>query len=116
MRLETGLGSGAAGTTDGVFVVAGPSTDGACPCTAPSAGRLGLVPMAIGADRAIQGNLDPVTCLAPFDVVAERSRVIVEQARGRPGHIFNLGHGVLPGTDPDTLRRVVALVHEATAA
>src|SRR5438876_90372 len=70
----------------------------------------------IGADRAIQGNLDPVTCLAPFDVVAERSRVIVEQARGRPGHIFNLGHGVLPGTDPDTLRRVVALVHEATAA
>jgi len=70
----------------------------------------------IGADRAIQGNLDPVTCLAPFDVVAERSRVIVEQARGRPGHIFNLGHGVLPGTDPDTLRRGVALVHEATAA
>jgi uroporphyrinogen decarboxylase len=70
----------------------------------------------IGADRAVQGNLDPAVCLASFDVVAERVRAIVGEARGRRGHVFNLGHGVLPGTEAETLRRVVDLVHEATAA
>jgi uroporphyrinogen decarboxylase len=63
-------------------------------------------------DRAIQGNLDPAVLLAPFDVVAQPARAILDDAAGRPGHIFNLGHGVLPQTPPDRLRRLVDLVHE----
>jgi uroporphyrinogen decarboxylase len=70
---------------------------------------------ALVADRAIQGNLDPALLLGPFDVVADTARWILDQAAGRPGHIFNLGHGVLPETDPDDLRRLVDLVHEYTA-
>jgi uroporphyrinogen decarboxylase len=68
---------------------------------------------AIGPDLGIQGNLDPGVCLAPFDVVADRARDVLRRAGGRPGHVFNLGHGVLPETDPDTLRRLVDLVHAA---
>lgn len=63
-------------------------------------------------DRAVQGNLDPALLLGPFETVAETARWILDQAGGRPGHIFNLGHGVLPETDPDDLRRLVDLVHE----
>jgi uroporphyrinogen decarboxylase len=63
-------------------------------------------------DRAVQGNLDPALLLGPFDAVAEQARWILDQAAGRPGHVFNLGHGVLPGTDPNDLRRLVDLVHE----
>ncbi len=73
----------------------------------------------LGRDVAVQGNLDPVACLAPWDVVRERVLTVMRQA-GPIGHVFNLGHGVLPETDPDTLRRIVELVHEtgerATAA
>lgn len=69
---------------------------------------------AIG-DKAIQGNLDPVVCLAPWDVVEERGIDVLRRAGRRPGHVFNLGHGVLAETDPDTLARLVALVHERTA-
>ena len=69
----------------------------------------------IGADRAIQGNLDPGICLAPFPVVAGAAREVLRLAAGRPGHIFNLGHGVLPETDADTLARLTALVHEESA-
>jgi uroporphyrinogen decarboxylase len=65
----------------------------------------------LGPTQGIQGNLDPTLLLAPFDVVAAASRDILDQAGGRPGHIFNLGHGILPETNPDTLRRVVDLVH-----
>ncbi|MEK7860266.1 MAG: uroporphyrinogen decarboxylase, partial [Chloroflexota bacterium] len=64
----------------------------------------------IGAERAIQGNLDPGACLAPFDVVAAAARDVLRRAAGRPGHIFNLGHGVLPDTDADTLARLAELV------
>lgn len=64
---------------------------------------------------AVQGNLDPTLLLAPFDAVAEGARAVLASAAGRPGHIFNLGHGVLPGTDPEHLRRLVDLVHEETA-
>src|SRR5450759_3487591 len=70
---------------------------------------------AIVPDRAVQGNLDPSLLLGPFDAVADQTRWILEQAAGRPGHVFNLGHGVLPGTDPDDLRRLVDLVHGASA-
>ena len=69
---------------------------------------------AIG-DRAIQGNLDPVVCLAPWDIVADRALDVLRRAGGRPGHVFNLGHGVLAETDPDVLARLVELVHERTA-
>jgi len=67
-------------------------------------------------ERGIQGNLDPAVCLAPFEVVASRARAILAEAAGRPGHVFNLGHGVLPETDADTLARLTELVREETAA
>jgi uroporphyrinogen decarboxylase len=62
-------------------------------------------------DRAVQGNLDPVLLLGPWEGVEEAARWILAQNDGRPGHIFNLGHGVLPPTDPDHLARLVDLVH-----
>ena len=68
-----------------------------------------------GPDRAIQGNLDPGICLAPFDVVAAGARDVLRRAAGRRGHIFNLGHGVLPQTEADTLGRLAALVREECA-
>ena len=66
----------------------------------------------IGYDRGIQGNLDPAILLAPFEVIREGAKDVLRRASGRPGHIFNLGHGVLPDTDPDDLARLVDLVHE----
>jgi uroporphyrinogen decarboxylase len=66
----------------------------------------------IGWHRGIQGNLDPALPLADVSVMLEGARRILEQAAGRPGHIFNLGHGVLPQTPPSHLRRLVAFVHE----
>jgi uroporphyrinogen decarboxylase len=66
----------------------------------------------VGHDRAVQGNLDPSLLLGPFDAVAADARAILDQAAGRPGHVFNLGHGVLPGTNPDDLTRLVDVVHE----
>jgi uroporphyrinogen decarboxylase len=62
--------------------------------------------------KAVQGNLDPAVCLAPWDVVADRTRDVLRRNGGRPGHIFNLGHGVLPELDPGVLKAVVDLVHE----
>ena len=67
-------------------------------------------------DRAVQGNLDPVALLCPWDVVEREATDVLERAGGRPGHVFNLGHGVLPETDPDVLTRLVELVHERTSA
>jgi uroporphyrinogen decarboxylase len=61
---------------------------------------------------ALQGNLDPARCLAPWDVVAAGVREVLAANAGRPGHVFNLGWGVLPQTDPDVLRRIVELVHD----
>jgi uroporphyrinogen decarboxylase len=66
-------------------------------------------------DLGIQGNLDPGVMLAPFEVVQREAREILKLAGGRPGHIFNLGHGVLPETSSDHLRRLAELVHEETA-
>ena len=65
----------------------------------------------LGPDIAVQGNLDPALCLAPWPAVAERARDVLARNGGRPGHIFNLGHGVLPSTDPSILERIVELVH-----
>lgn len=68
----------------------------------------------IGFDAAIQGNLDPAACLAPWDTVQAKALAVLRRAGGRPGHVFNLGHGVLPGTDPEILSRLVDMVHERT--
>ena len=74
------------------------------------------VPLDVARDRlpgkAVQGNLDPAVCLAPWEVVAERTRDVLRRNAGRPGHVFNLGHGVLPELDPGVLAQVVDLVHE----
>ena len=76
--------------------------------------RLGEAWAQIGR-RGIQGNLDPAALLAPPDVIDAATRDVLAEADGRPGHIFNLGHGVLPATPVDHLRRVVDAVHDATA-
>jgi uroporphyrinogen decarboxylase len=68
----------------------------------------------VGEERGVQGNLDPALLLAPWQRTEEATRSILERARGRPGHIFNLGHGVLPDTDPAALGRLRELVHELT--
>jgi uroporphyrinogen decarboxylase len=68
----------------------------------------------VGFDRGVQGNLDPALLLGPFERVEREAVRIVDAVGGRPGHIFNLGHGVLPDTDPAHLSRLVELVHERT--
>ncbi len=65
----------------------------------------------VGPDYAVQGNLDPAVLLAPEVVVEREVRRVIAEGRSAPGHIFNLGHGVLPQTDPGMLTRVVELVH-----
>jgi uroporphyrinogen decarboxylase len=67
-------------------------------------------------DRAVQGNLDPAAVTAPWEVVEREALDVLARAGGRAGHVFNLGHGVLPETDPDTLTRLVELVHARTEA
>ena len=66
----------------------------------------------LGEAQGIQGNLDPTMLLAPWRVVETGARDVLRRAAGRPGHIFNLGHGIVPETDPDQLTRLVALVHD----
>ena len=69
----------------------------------------------VGHDRAVQGNLDPARLLAGWEATRAGALAVLDEAAGRPGHVFNLGHGVLPETDTDLLRRLVDLVHEQTA-
>ena len=68
----------------------------------------------IGHDRAIQGNLDPAVLLGPWDPVERKARDVLARAGDRAGHVFNLGHGVLPDTPVEHLRRLVDLVHAET--
>ena len=69
----------------------------------------------LGHDRGVQGNLDAARLLAGWEATHRGAMTVLEEAAGRPGHVFNLGHGVLPNTDTDLLRRLVDLVHEQTA-
>ena len=66
---------------------------------------------ALVGERAVQGNLDPTVLFAPPAVVEARTLAVLVDAGEAPGHIFNLGWGVLPDTDPDQLRRAVDVVH-----
>jgi uroporphyrinogen decarboxylase len=68
----------------------------------------------VGEDRGVQGNLDPAVLLAPWERIESETRDILGRAGGRPGHVFNLGHGVPPDTDPAVLRHLTEFVHEAT--
>jgi uroporphyrinogen-III decarboxylase len=69
----------------------------------------------IGKDRAIQGNLDPAVLLADRDTIRRRAKAVLDQAAGRPGHIFNLGHGILPQTPVDNVIELVQAVKEMSA-
>jgi uroporphyrinogen decarboxylase len=76
--------------------------------------RVGLDEAArrVDAGKALQGNLDPAILLAPWPVIEQRVKQVLVQGRVAEGHVFNLGHGVLPQTDPDVLARVTDLVHQ----
>lgn len=65
----------------------------------------------VGAGKALQGNLDPTTTFAGAEVACDAAREVLDRNDGHPGHIFNLGHGVMPATDPDVLTEVVKVVH-----
>ncbi|MEU4159915.1 uroporphyrinogen decarboxylase [Actinoplanes sp. NPDC026670] len=70
----------------------------------------------IGPDRAVQGNLDPAVLFAGWETVERETRRVLAQGKSAPGHVFNLGHGVMPETDPEILTRLVALVHEVSGS
>jgi uroporphyrinogen decarboxylase len=69
----------------------------------------------LGHGRGVQGNLDPAVLLGPWERVEEATQLILDRVAGRRGHVFNLGHGVLPDTDPFVLGQLVDLVHEQTS-
>ncbi len=77
------------------------------------------VPLADGirrvGGRAVQGNLDPSLVFAPTELMLARAAEVLDAGRAAPGHIFNLGHGVMPSTDPDQLKRLTDFVHETSA-
>lgn len=70
----------------------------------------------MGVNKTVQGNLDPAILLAPWEVIEERAKAILDQGMAQPGYIFNLGHGVFPQVNPDTLTRLTNFVHEYSAA
>lgn len=69
----------------------------------------------VGHDVAVQGNLDPVSLFAELPILRERTQAVLDAAEGRPGHIFNLGHGVMPGMSADNVKALVEMVHELGA-
>ena len=68
----------------------------------------------MGIDKALQGNLDPVLLLAPWDMLRERAAAILDEGNRKPGYIFNVGHGLFPSVDVATVQRLTAFVHEYT--
>jgi uroporphyrinogen-III decarboxylase len=77
--------------------------------------RLGDAWKQIGYDRAVQGNLDPAVLLADRDGIRRRAKEVLDDAGGRPGHIFNLGHGILPQTPVENAIALVEAVKELSA-
>jgi uroporphyrinogen decarboxylase len=69
----------------------------------------------LGWDRPVQGNLDPIALLGSWEAMRDRARSVIARNQGKPGHIFNLGHGILPQTPVENVRRLVDLVHVETA-
>ena len=69
----------------------------------------------IGHDVGVQGNLDPVALFADLPTLRARAKAVLDAAAGRPGHIFNLGHGVMPEMDPEHVKTLVEIVHELGA-
>jgi uroporphyrinogen decarboxylase len=67
---------------------------------------------AVGHGHAVQGNLDPITLFAPMEVLEQRVKEVLHAANSRPGHIFNLGHGIVPGTPVENVQAVVRMVRE----
>jgi uroporphyrinogen decarboxylase len=67
---------------------------------------------AVGHAHAVQGNLDPITLFAPLNILEQRVKEILRSAAGRPGHIFNLGHGIVPGTPVENVQAVARMVRE----
>jgi uroporphyrinogen decarboxylase len=70
----------------------------------------------MGYQPAVQGNLDPVALFAGWEELRQRAETILKQANGRPGHIFNLGHGILPHTPVENVKQLAAYVKERSAA
>ncbi|MFH5777270.1 uroporphyrinogen decarboxylase [Heyndrickxia oleronia] len=68
-----------------------------------------------GITKSVMGNLDPALLLAPWDVLQEKTKAILDQGMDKPGYIFNLGHGVFPQVEPDTLKRLTSFIHEYSA-
>lgn len=66
----------------------------------------------VGYDVGVQGNLDPVVLMADLDTLRRRAKAVLDEAEGRPGHIFNLGHGVFPEVPPENVKALVRMVHE----
>jgi uroporphyrinogen decarboxylase len=102
----------------------GTGTAGLLPLIAEAGGDIIGVDWRIALDRAwnsietgagVQGNLDPVALLAPRDFLLQRAEEVLDAAGGRPGHIFNLGHGILPSTPEDSVKALADYVHEYSA-
>ncbi|MCP3742563.1 uroporphyrinogen decarboxylase [Rossellomorea sp. BNER] len=69
----------------------------------------------MGINKPVQGNLDPAILLAPWEVIEEKAKAILDQGMENPGYIFNLGHGVFPQVKPETLKRLTSFIHEYSA-
>jgi uroporphyrinogen decarboxylase len=70
----------------------------------------------VGDGRGVQGNLDPAVLLGPWERIEAAASDVLARAAGRPGHVFNLGHGVLPGTPAGVLTRLAELVRESASS
>ncbi|WP_053361816.1 uroporphyrinogen decarboxylase [Bacillus sp. FJAT-27251] len=70
----------------------------------------------MGIHKTVQGNLDPAILLSPWEVIEERAKAILDQGMAQPGYIFNLGHGVFPSVNPETLKRLTSFIHEYSAS
>jgi uroporphyrinogen decarboxylase len=70
----------------------------------------------MGITKTVQGNLDPAILLAPWEVIEEKAKAILDQGMAQPGYIFNLGHGVFPQVSPDVLKKLTTFIHEYSAS